>query len=160
MSPSPRRGLDGRRAAADLARQALESAELFWITTVRDDGHPHATPLVAVWFDGALHVSTGPDEQKAINLRTNPEALLTTGCNTWDGGLDVVVEGTAVRVTDDARLQELAAAWTTKGDGRWRFEARDGAFHHEQGEALVFAIAPAKVLAFGKAPFSHTTHRF
>jgi len=33
-------------------------------------------------------------------------------------------------------------------------------FHHEAGEALVFSVAPSKVLAFGKGPFSHTSHRF
>ena len=51
----------------DTARQVLESAELFWLTTVRPDGRPHLTPLVAVWLDDALHFSTGPTEQKALN---------------------------------------------------------------------------------------------
>lgn len=151
---------DATATSWETTRQALVSAELFWITTVRRDGRPHATPLVAVWLDGALHVATGAHEQKAINLRTNPEVLLTTGCATWDRGLDLVVEGNAVQVTDDARLERLAAAWRAKWDGRWQFEARDGAFHHEAGAALVFAVSPTKVLAFGKAPFSHTTHRF
>jgi len=38
----------------------------------------------------------------------------------------------------------------------------DGAFRHPDGEepVLVFAVAPAKVLAFAKGTFSHTTHRF
>ncbi len=31
-------------------RRALEDAELFWISTVRADGRPHVTPLVAVWL--------------------------------------------------------------------------------------------------------------
>ena len=31
-------------------RRALESAELSWVTTVRADGRPHVTPLVAVWL--------------------------------------------------------------------------------------------------------------
>jgi general stress protein 26 len=141
--------------------RAIETAELFWITTVRADGRPHVTPLVAVWLDGALHFCTGAAEQKAVNLRTTPHVVLTTGCGTWDRGLDVVVEGDAVRVTDGPTLQRLADAWRTKWDGRWHFEARDGAFHHEDGgEALVYAVAPTKVLAFGKGTFSHTRHRF
>ena len=85
----------------DTPRAALESAELFWVSTVRADGRPHVTPLVAVWADGALYFCTGEAEQKAINLRTNPQVTLTTGCNSWDGGLDIMVEGDAVRVTDD-----------------------------------------------------------
>jgi Pyridoxamine 5'-phosphate oxidase len=32
----------------------LESAELFWISTVRADGRPHVTPLPTVWRDRAL----------------------------------------------------------------------------------------------------------
>jgi hypothetical protein len=40
-------------------RRLLEKAELFWITTVRADGRPHVTPLVAVWLDGAMHFCTG-----------------------------------------------------------------------------------------------------
>jgi general stress protein 26 len=142
------------------SRRALESAELFWITTVRADGRPHVTPLLAVWLDDAIHFATGPSEQKAINLQTNPHVILTTGCNNWDRGLDVVVEGDAVRVTDDAVLERLANSWATKWDGRWHYEVHDGSFHHEAGQALVFAVRPAKVLSFGKGTFSHTRHRF
>jgi nitroimidazol reductase NimA-like FMN-containing flavoprotein (pyridoxamine 5'-phosphate oxidase superfamily) len=143
------------------ARHVLETAELSWITTVRDDGRPHVTPLVAVWLDGAVHFCTGPEEQKARNLETNPHVVLTTGCNRWDDGMDVVVEGDAVRVTDDEKLQRLARAWTEKWDGQWQFDAKDGAFHHDRGGvALVFAVSPAKVLAFAKGTFSHTRHLF
>ncbi len=141
--------------------QVLETAGVFWITTVRVDGRPHVTPLVAVWFDGALHFCTGPTEQKARNLESNRQVVLTTGCNQWGEGLDVVVEGEAVRITDEERLTHLAAAWRTKWDGQWIFEARDGSFHHpEGGEAWVFSVAPSTVLAFGKGTFSHTRHRF
>ena len=144
----------------DDAVRTLETAELFWITTVRADGRPHMSPLVAVWLDGALHFSTGADEQKARNLRANPNVLLSTGCNQWDRGLDVVVEGEAVQVTDDEALERLADTWRTKWDGRWQFEARDGRFHHEAGSALVFSVVPTKVLAFGKGTFTHTRHLF
>ncbi len=146
----------------EATREALESAELFWISTVRADGRPHVTPLVAVWADGALHFCTGGAEQKALNLAANPHVTLTTGCNSWDAGLDVMVEGEAVRVSDDDTLKRLAAAWTAKWDGRWHYEVRDGAFRHPGGDeaVLVFAVTPAKVLAFTKGTFSHTRHRF
>jgi len=144
----------------DDSLRTLEAAELFWITTVRADGRPHVSPLVAVWLDGALHFCTGAEEQKAVNLRTNPRVILTTGCNQWERGLDVVVEGDAVQVTDDGTLQKLADRWRTKWDGRWHFEARAGSFHHDAGAALVFSVAPAKVLTFGKGTFTHTRHQF
>ena len=95
---------------------------------------------------------------------------MTTGCNHWDHGLDVVVEGEAVRTTNEATLQRLADAWRTKWDGQWQFEVHEGAFRSrteaadggasEPGEALVFSVAPTKVLAFGKGTFTHTRHRF
>ena len=85
--------------------KALESAGLFWISTVRADGRPHVTPLVAVWADGVLYFCTGDAEQKAINLGANPHVVLTTGCNGWEAGLDVMVEGDAVRVTDEDTLE-------------------------------------------------------
>jgi general stress protein 26 len=151
---------DATPTSWDDAERVLETAELFWITTVRADGRPHVSPLVAVWLDDAIHFCTGAAEQKALNLRSNPHVILTTGCNSWDAGLDVVVEGDAVQVTDDAMLHRLADAWRTKWDGRWQFEARKGAFHHEAGEALVYSVAPTKILAFGKGTFSHTRYRF
>jgi nitroimidazol reductase NimA-like FMN-containing flavoprotein (pyridoxamine 5'-phosphate oxidase superfamily) len=141
-------------------RHALETAELFWIATVRADGRPHVTPLVAVWFEDAVHFATGPDEQKAVNLRGNPHVIVMTGCNHWDEGLDVVVEGDALRVTDEDVLERLAEAWSRKWDGRWQYDVREGGFHHDAGAAHVFAVKPTKVLAFGKGGFSQTRHRF
>lgn len=148
--------------AWDEVRRALEAAELSWIATVRGDGRPHVTPLVAVFLDGAAYFCTGAGEQKAVNLRTNANVVLTTGCNSWQDGLDVVVEGEAVRVVDDARLRQLADVWRTKWDGQWQFEARDGAFHHDggDGEGLVFEVVPTKVLSFSKSDGAATRHRF
>lgn len=140
--------------------RVLVEAELFWISTVRADGRPHVTPLPAVWDAGALHFCTGADEQKGVNLGANPQVALTTGQNRWKDGLDVVVEGVARRVTDEARLRELADRWRTKYDGDWDYDVVDGVFRHEAGDALVFAVAPTKVLAFSKGEFSQTRYRF
>jgi general stress protein 26 len=142
--------------------RVLETAELFWISTVRADGRPHVTPIVAVWVEGAICFSTGAEEQKFVNLLVNPHVVLTTGCNSWDQGLDVVVEGEAVRVTDEDTLKRLAAAFTTKWNGAWQFEVRDGCFHHPGGgAAMVFSVSPAKVFAHAKGePFGATRHKF
>jgi len=104
---------------------------------------------------------TDPVTELDERLTHNPHVILTTGCNRWDRGIDVVVEGEAVRVTDERRLARLAEAWAAKWDGQWRFTVGGGAFRHpDGGEALVFAVAPRKVLVFGKGTFSHTRHRF
>ena len=141
-------------------RQAIEDAELFWISTVRPNGGPHVTPLPAVWHEDALYFCTGADEQKGRNLERSPHCALTTGNNAWKSGLDVVVEGDATRVTDEALLRLLAALWETKYHGDWHFEVVNGAFRHEAGEALVFEVVPLKVLAFAKGDFAQTRFRF
>ena len=143
------------------ALRVLETAELFWISTVRSDGRPHVTPLPAVWHDGRLHFCTGPAEQKAVNLAGNPHLALTTGSNRWKEGLDLVVEGDAVQVTDDATLRTLADLWRSKYHGDWDFAVEAGTFRHDDGgAAIVFEVAPTKVLAFSKGHFAQTRYRF
>ena len=113
-----------------------------------------------IWLDGVLHFCAGAHEQKAKNLEVNAQCILTTGTNQLRSGLDVVVEGSAARVTNKAKLQRLAALWKSKLD--WPFEVGDGAFHDGAGRTgLVFGIKPTKVLAFGKGePFSQTRYCF
>ena len=143
------------------ARAVLERAELYWLTTVRADGRPHVTPLIGVHHDGAVHFVTGTGEQKFRNLEHARKVALTTGTNTWAKGLDVVVEGEAVRITDSAKLQELAGAIEAKYGEVWHFDVAGDAFGG-QGEdpAHVFRVEPAKVLAFAKDPHGHTSFRF
>jgi hypothetical protein len=85
-----------------------------------------------------------------------------------------MVEGEAHRVTDRATLERLAAAWRTKWDGSWQFEVTDEGFANTGADAgaLVYAVEPKRVLAFGRrrpvepsgdtmpAPvaFTHTRH--
>ena len=138
----------------------LRDAELYWITTVRSDGRPHVAPLIGVWLDDALHFCTGPEEQKAHNLAANAEVAVATGTNTWAAGTDVVVEGRATRLTDNAELQRLADAYLDKYGEDWRFEVGDGVFGSGDDAAYVFRVVPAKVLAFAKQPHGQTSYRF
>ena len=139
----------------------LAGAGIYWLTTVREDGRPHVTPLIAVWYDGALHFATGDGEQKFRNLTANPRVVLTTGSNALKAGLDVVAEGEAVRVREQKRLEALADAWVEKYSEEWRFEVRDGDFRlADGGRAAVFGVAPTKVLAFRKeGTYAQTTWR-
>src|SRR6476661_3755273 len=79
--------------------QHLENAEVFWLSTVRPDGRPHVTPLLAVWYADAMYFCTGSDERKAKNLNRNPNCILTTGRKSLDESLDVVVEGQVAKVS-------------------------------------------------------------
>jgi hypothetical protein len=171
-SAAPVPELDQRYSSPDApptawedARDALIRADVYWISTVRSGGRPHVTPLLAVWADGAMHVSTGRREQKARNLAANPHCALTTGVNTQEDGLDVVVEGVAERVTGRDRLAPLADLWVAKYGEDWRFEVTDDeGFRHPgdpSGVAHVFAIRPDRAFAFRKGEvFSQTRYRF
>lgn len=144
-------------------RRHIDEAEVFWISTVRPDGRPHVTPLLAVWHDDAMCFCTGREERKARNLRQNPYCILTTGQNGLDG-LDVVVEGQAVEVGDGAELGLIANAYESKYGVR--FTAPEGTWFGlsdaiRRGEALVYRVVPTTILGFGKGEqFSQTRWRF
>ena len=141
----------------------LEKAEIFWLSTVRPDRRPHVTPLPAIWMDGALYFSTGAEERKAKNLAQNAHCILTTGRNALnEEGLDLVVEGDAVRVTDNAQLQRVADRYEAKYGSTWHYDVRDGTFiGSEDNVVLVFEVAPTTAFGFGKgAVFSQTRWRF
>ena len=143
--------------------QRLVDAKIFWISTVRPDGRPHVTPLIAVWLGNSIFFSTGPTERKARNLAENSNCVLTTGDSAMDAGLDVVIEGEAVLVRDPATLRRIGDANEAKYGRQWRFDvADDGSAHAgEQGQVLVYEVAPSKVFGFGKGElFSQTRWRF
>ncbi|MBL1082676.1 pyridoxamine 5'-phosphate oxidase family protein [Streptomyces actinomycinicus] len=163
---NPRPGAEGVTATEwAQARRELAAAEIFWLSTVRSDGRLHITPVIAAWHDGVLYFATGPAEQKAKNLAHDAHCALTTGRNSLTEGLDLVVEGTAQRVTDPAALEQVVAAYEEKyGD---HITSPEGTFHGigdamRKGDAVVFAVAPATAYGFGRhsGVFSHTRWTF
>jgi general stress protein 26 len=140
--------------------EELNGAEIYWISTVRPDGRPHVAPLIAIWLDGSIYFGTGEHERKAKNLAVNSHCAITTGCNLMSEGLDIVVEGDAVRVDDNAKLQQIAALYKSKYN--WDFEVKDGALVGSEGHgAIVFEVAPDTAFGFGKGDtFSQTRWRF
>jgi general stress protein 26 len=147
------------------AVEHLRTADTYWLSTVRPDGRPHVTPLIAVWHADALWFTTGPGERKARNLAENPACVLTTGSSDLvEGALDIVLEGRAEQVTDDAALEPVATAYAHKyPSGPWNFVVRDGAFSDLDagGRAIVFRVRPVRGLGFRKGDhYSQTTWRF
>lgn len=96
--------------------------------------------------------------------------ILTTGCNAFREGFDLVVEGDATRVSDEAKLRRVADAFASKYD--WQFDVRDGAFYEARGpdpraeersesRVLVFRVMPTTVFGYGRGEtFSATRWRF
>jgi hypothetical protein len=146
----------------DTALDILRKAEIFWLSTVRESGKPHVTPLIAVLVDEVLYFTTGKGEQKYVNLQANPHVVLATGTNLLHEGLDVIVEGVAIRTTDNSVLAGVAGEYARKYGPDWAFEAHDEALHHaEGGAAIAFRIEPAKVFGFRReGMYSQTRWRF
>ena len=141
----------------ETVRTALASAELYWLTTIRKDGRPHVTPLIGLWIEDSFVFCTGGDEQKARNLERADTVAVTTGTNTWNQGLDVVVEGRAKRVLGLDALTDLADDYRIKYGEAWDYDADDEVFDPEGTRAYVFRVQPTKVIAFAKSPHGQTT---
>jgi hypothetical protein len=92
-----------------------------WLATTRPDGRPHVAGIGALWSDGKFYIVTGAGTRKGRNLAANPSCVISVALK----GLDLVVEGSAVKVTDDATLHRLAKRYADQG---WPVTAADGAF--------------------------------
>jgi hypothetical protein len=106
------------------ALEQLESVEghlTFWLATTRPDGRPHLAGVGAVWVDGTLYFVSGPGTRKSRNLDGDPRCAVSVALP----GLDLVLEGTAARVTDEDTLRRLADHYASTG---WPAEVSDGAF--------------------------------
>jgi hypothetical protein len=95
------------------------NARSTWLATINDDGSPHVTPVGAIWMDDTFWFQTG-DTRKARNLAHDPRCSVGTSVR----DADVVLEGTAERVTDPVLVARAAQAWAAGG---WPVEpAEDG----------------------------------
>ena len=87
--------------------------------------------------------------------------IITTGCNSLAKGLDLVVEGLAVHISDEDRLQRIAGEFNSKYSPPFKFSVQDGAFYGEGGKALVYEVRPSKAFGFGRGQaFCQTRWRF
>jgi hypothetical protein len=109
------------------ARERLEHPEpgrTYWLATVRPDGRPHIMPILGLWLDDAFFFITGEATRKGKNLAGDPRCVISASSTTLPA-LDLILEGEARQVADDARLQRVADAYgSTMG---WPLEVRDGA---------------------------------
>ncbi|MBB5781291.1 pyridoxamine 5'-phosphate oxidase family protein [Nonomuraea jabiensis] len=123
----------------DRAHAVLTSssgADITWfLGTVRPDGRPHAAGVGAVWYDGALHFTTGPGARKTRNLQADPNCTISVRLD----GIDLTLEGTAHRVTDAATVERVAAVYAELG---WPATA--------EGDAIT---APYSAPSAGPAPW-------
>jgi hypothetical protein len=133
------------------ARKRFAQSDSGWLTTILPDGRPHSRPVLTLWLDDAPYIVTSADTRKGRNLAANSHATLAV-TSTQLPAVDLVVEGEAIRVTEDDRLERLAREYRDKG---WQVTPRNGALDADEGAPtagagpyLVYEIRPRKVFGF------------
>ena len=133
--------LEWDRAVAALS--VAPSQDLTWfLGTVQPDGRPHAAGVGALFLDGDVYFTSSPAARKARNLAASARGTFSVRLE----GIDVVLEGTAERVTDRAVLDALAARFR---EGGWPVEVEGDAF-----------TAPYSAPSAGPPPWSLYRFRF
>ncbi len=107
-----------------VALKALETAEAQtqtpFLATTRPDGRPHLAAVGALWDGGKVYFTSGAGTRKSRDIAGNASCSIGWSLK----GIDLVIEGTAARVTDDPSLQRLAKRYADQG---WPARVEDGA---------------------------------
>jgi Pyridoxamine 5'-phosphate oxidase len=82
-----------------------------WLTTINADGSPHVTGVGALWVHGSFWFETGERTRKGRNLARDPRCALSIAAQEFD----LVVEGTASKITDQETVAAMAARWAAEG---------------------------------------------
>ena len=102
-----------RRIPRSRALEQLEASAsgAFWMATTNPDGGPHIAAAGALWIDGKIYFTTGSGTRKGRNLAANPNCAFSVSLT----GIDLVLEGRAVHVTDRPALLRLARRYAGQG---------------------------------------------
>ncbi|HWE90310.1 MAG TPA: pyridoxamine 5'-phosphate oxidase family protein [Pseudonocardiaceae bacterium] len=127
LTPSETKNLD-RYGSAELpwsrARDALAGDPTpditYFLGTCRPDGTPHAAGVGAQWMAGDLYFTSSPAARKARDLAVNRVCTISARLP----GIDLVLDGSAERVTDSDTLGWVAAGYRAGG---WPAEVQDDA---------------------------------
>jgi hypothetical protein len=128
-----------------------------WLTTINPDGSPHVTPVGAIQLGGVWYFTSGPGTRKSRNIAADPRCVISIATNPFD----LVLEGSATRVTDGAVLGSVAdeynrGGWPAQPDGD-ALTAEYSAPSAGPAPWHVYKVTPTTVFAFGTAePFGAT----
>ena len=127
--------------------ERMAGARNYWVSTMRPDGRPHATPVWGVWVEGRLYFGTSRGSRKGRNLATNP--ALTVHLESGDDV--VIIEGMVEEVTDRASLAAVDAA----------YQAKYGISVGEAGNEVVwYVLRPETAYVWLESDFPNTATRW
>jgi general stress protein 26 len=127
--------------------QKIASAHNYWVCTTRPSGRPHAMPVWAVWFSGAVYFSTDRGSRKARNLMANPAMAIHLEIPREV----VILEGKAEEVRDRAILKPLDEVYEKK----YKMRLSDA-----PGELFLVRLRPEVVLAWTEKEFASSPTRW
>jgi Pyridoxamine 5'-phosphate oxidase len=128
-----------------------------WLTTINRDGSPHVTPVGFVQLDGVWYFTSGPGTRKSRNIAADARCVVSVATHPFD----LVIEGSAVRITGTDELRSVADEYVRVG---WPAQVDGDALSAEYSAPSagpppwqVYKITPATVFAFGTAePYGAT----
>lgn len=132
------------------ARDLFAASPSYWFATVDRGPRPHVRPVLGVVIDDVWYSTSSPTAAKYRNLERTPEVTVVTTMP----GMDLVVEGVAVRVRAARTLDRVAAAydekygWPIRIDGD-AFSAPYGAPTAGPPPYAPYRVAPVRAFAFG-----------
>src|SRR5260370_28169538 len=122
-----------------------------WLTTINPDGSPHLTPVGFVQLDGVWYFTSGPGTRKSRNIAADPRCVVGVATHPFD----LVIEGSASRVTHEDELCSVAHEYNREG---WPVQVDGDALTAEYSAPSagpppwhVYKITPSTVFAFGTA---------
>ena len=144
------------------AQARFNHERFYWLATVHHLGRPQIRPVLAVWLDDFVYTTSSPGAQKARNLEHAGYCSLAA----LTDDMEIVLEGTASRLTDVERLEDVAATYLAKYG--WPATVKDAAFDAPYGAPtagpppyVVYEVRPETMYGFGsKEPFDGQSTRW
>jgi len=82
-----------------------------WLATIDADGSPHVTGVGGSWHDDAWWFVTAETSRKGRNLARDPRCTISVATDEFD----VIVNGTAEKITDPATVADMVARAVADG---------------------------------------------
>lgn len=133
--------------------QRMTVAMNYWICSVRPDGRPHSVPVWAAWIDDVLYYDGAPNTIHNRNVAANPNVSV----HLEDGTAAVIMEGVVEPIARPAPAlaERVAAGYRAKYAASGYSPTAD-----QWDNGGLYAIRPARVLAWTKFPTDCTRWRF
>jgi pyridoxamine 5'-phosphate oxidase-like protein len=149
------------RAKRLLTASSRSKAHLtYWLATRGREG-PNIAGVGAIWADDQIYFVSGPRTRKSRNLAREPRCAIAVSLRRFD----LVLEGTARRVTDQPTLRRIvrryvATGWPAKVEGA-AFTAAFSAPSAGRPPWYLYALAPTTAFGVaGSKPYGATRWRF